>query len=238
MRKLFDIHINDKPFPVFSIEDKEHNYGKSNGCPANWWLDYTKDENGNYLERDGNQLLLEMNGKERNLVPYIDKGVHRICWEVSYKQGNRSKFKWDEFQLRSYGTCTLRANGREVYKFVHSDIQGAMTQVQYLVEKITCHPYNFFEPEKEDGRKIYFKSLPALVRTGYEVGEIRIEPDYSMLPKKRWWQIYELFNRKYEIADSIFNEDMDEERNQYEYENDIINWGDALSDGSIGWFRD
>lgn len=240
MRKLFDIHINDKPFPVFSIDGKEHNYGKSNGCPDNWWLDYTKDEEGNYLEQDGSQLLVEMNGKERNLIPYIDKGVHRICWEITYKQGNLMKYKWDDYDIRSYGTCIMRANGRDVYKFRHNDLQGAMVHVQHLSEKLLYHPYNFFEPEKDDGKKIYFKSLPAFVRTGYEVGEIRIEPDYSVLPKEKWWKIYNLFDsRAYESADSIFSDDDDRfDDNIEDQMADMINWGDALSDGHIYWYRD
>ena len=241
MRRIFDIHINDESFPVFDIEGKEHEYGKHNGCPTTWWLDYTKDENGNYLDPEKTQLLVEMSGKERNLIPYIDKGVHRICWEINYKQGNSIRYKWDDYDIRSYGACTIRANGRDVYKFRHSDLHGAMAHVQYLCEKLISHPYNFFQPEKDDGRKIYFKSLPAFVRTGYDVGEIKIEPDYSMLPKKKWWRIYELFgSKKYESADSIFRdddetvgEDIDENQN-----NDMINWGDALSDGHIYWFRD
>jgi hypothetical protein len=243
MRKIFDIYINDKPFPVFDIEGKKHTYGPSNGCPETWWLDYTRDEDGNYIELDGQQLLVEMNLKERKLIPYIDKGVHRICWEVIYSQGNSMNFNWDEYSLRSYGTCTMRANGRDVYKFRHSELQGAMVHVQHLAEKIMFHPYNFFEPEKDDGRKIYFKSLPAFVRTGYDVGEIRIEPDYSMIPREKWWRIYELFDSKrYESADSIFRDENDDEMDNEDREeclrNDIINWGDALSDGHIYWFRD
>ena len=152
------------------------------------------------------------------------------------------KYKWDDYDMRSYGTCTIRANGRDVYRFRHSELHGAMTYVQYLCEKLISHPYNFFEPEKDDGRKIYFKSLPAFVRTGYDLGEIRIEPDYSMLPKKKWWQIYELFDsKKYESADSIFRDDDDELDDEYREENrnnDMINWGDALSDGHIYWYRD
>lgn len=243
MRKVFDIYINDKPFPVFNIEGKEHNLGKANGCPDTWWLDYTRDEEGNYFPEKTNSLLTEMTGSatERQLLPYIDKGVNRICWEISYKQGHTMKYKWDDCDIRSYGICTMKANGREVYKFRHSDLQAAMREVQNLEEKLISHPYNFFHPENDDGRKIYYKSLPAFVRTGYEVGEIKIEPDYSVLPKEKWWRIYELFNeRKYESADSIFRDDALIHNDHLEEckRNDMINWGDALSDRWIDWFRD
>lgn len=243
MRKLFDIHINDKPFPVFSIDGKEHLYGKHNGCPETWWLDYTYDVEGNYIPLEENRLLMEFKcfEEERNLIPYIDKGVQRICWEVIYKQSNYMRHKWDEYDLRGTGGCTLRANGRDVYKFRNSDLHSAMTQVQYLTEKILSHPYNFFKPEEDDGRKIYFRSLPAFVRIGYEVGEIRIQPDYSMISKEKWWKIHDLFqSRKYESDDSIFYDDDDEpDDDDLQYEMmDMINWGDVLNDGQIWWFRD
>jgi hypothetical protein len=234
MRKVFDIYINEKPFPVFNIEGKEHTYGKNNGCVPTWWLDYTKDQNGDYAPASG--IITEIT-ENRKLIPYIDKGVHRICWEVIYKQSNLIRYKWDEYDIRSTGSCTLRANGRDVYKFRNSDLQSAMTQVQYLTEKIISHPYNFFRPEEDDGRKIYYKSLPAFVRTGFEVGEITIEPDYSILSKEKWWEIHRLFSKKYESKDSIFREFPDEEEEQELGFSDTINWGDALSDGFINWFR-
>lgn len=240
MRKIFDLYINDNPFPVFSIEGKEHQLGTNNGCPNNWWLDYTRDDEGKYLFRNDRKVLVEIFEKDRMLIPFIDKGVRRICWEIIYRQKNFTKLKWGEYDIRSHGICVMKANGRDVYKFYCDDLQFAMTKVQYYSEQITCHPYNFFEPEKDEFRKIYFKSLPAFVRTGYDVGEIMIQPDYSILPKEKWWDQYRLFEKKYESEDSIYlDHDGDEDpvENILHGGNDIINWGDALSDGQIGWFR-
>lgn len=233
MRKVFDIYINEKPFPVFHIEDKEHAYGKNNGCVPTWWLDYTKDQNGDYKPASG--IITEIT-ENRNLIPYIDKGVHRICWEITYKQSNLIKYKWDDYDIRSTGSCTIRANGRDVYKFRNSDLHRAMAQVQHLTEKIISHPYNFFRPEEDDGRKIYYKSLPAFVKQGFDVGEILVVPDYSILPKNEWWKTYRLFNKRYESPDSIYLDCGEEEEEDYE-NSDVINWGDALNDGLIGWFR-
>ena len=212
-----------------------------NGCPDDWWLDYTKDEEGNYLPPSSNELLMEISDANinRKLIPYIDKGVNRICWEIRYEQGHSVKYKWDDPELRSWGSCTLIANGKEVYKFRCSDLQYAMIRVQQLTETIRSHPYNFFNPEEDDGRKIYFQGLPAFVYKGYDLGEIKIRPDYSKISKEKWWELYNAYeSTAYESIDSIFK-DIDDHDTDLEYmRNDEINWGDALSDGKIKWFRD
>jgi hypothetical protein len=107
----------------------------------------------------------------------------------------------------------------------------------------------FLEPEKDDGRKIFFCGLPAFVYRGYEVGEIKIIPDYSKISKKSWWRHYELYNSRHEEKSyEEFEDDLDEgnydmdlesskdNTNEY-YNDDSINWGDALEDGKIWWFR-
>jgi hypothetical protein len=241
MRKIFDILINDKPYPVYSIEGKTHNLGKNNGCPDDWWLLYDEDINES-------KFLDEMS-ENSNLIPYIDKGVHRICWEINYRQSNRIKYKWDDYDIRDSGVCTLKANGKEVYKFHSSDLMFAMARVQTLVGELISHPYNFFKPEEDDGRKIFFCGLPAFVYRGWQVGEIKIVPDYSKISKEMWWERYEFYNSNHEdknyeeFEDELEKDEYDadyelfeEHTNEY-YRSDSINWGDALSDGKIYWFR-
>ena len=77
-RKIFDILIREKLYPVYSIEGYEHNLGKWNGCPDTWWLDYS------VYHSDNDYKVPTI----RELIPYIDKGVHRVCWEVNYAQFN------------------------------------------------------------------------------------------------------------------------------------------------------
>ena len=241
MRKIFDILINDKPYPVYDIENKHHELGKWNNSPTTWWLLFEND----YKD---SKFLNEME-EESKLIPYIDRGVHRVCWEINYKQSNHIKYKWDEADIRNSGVCTLKANGRDIYKFHSSDLMYAMARVQTLVGELLSHPYNFLEPEKDDGRKIFFCGLPAFVYRGYEVGEIKIIPDYSKISKKSWWRHYELYNSRHEEKSyEEFEDDVDEgnydmdlesskdNTNEY-YNDDSINWGDALEDGKIWWFR-
>lgn len=268
MNKLFEISINEKLYPVYQILGKEHSLGTYNGCPSDWWLLYDDDMNES-------KLLDEMSINS-NLIPYIDKGVHRICWEINYKQYNNIRFKYAEYDIRDGGECLIKANGREIYKFISSDLMFAMSKVSVTIQRILGHPYNFLEPEKDNGRKIFFCGLPAFVYQGYEVGEIKIKPDYSVISKKKWWYIYDFYNQMEELnfdneqldinfdeldnpnlfADPLTDETIQEEngftsdelmrdetllyetpQEEYGYATDIINWGDALEDGKINWFR-
>jgi hypothetical protein len=237
--KIFDIMIYEELYPVYSIEEYEHEYGKWNGCPTTWWLDYSKVD-----PKTGEK-------EERPLVPYIDKGVHRICWGVNYTQKNTTKHKWGELDIRSTGVCKITANGKEVYTIRNWDLNSALTSAQSIIEKLVSHPYNFLDPEKDRDRKIWYYNLPATVTPGYEPGEIRIHPDFSYISPDLWWS--ELERRKTKMTPvnweeikkdlSISGSDEDEvdwERNDIAEHKEYgsINHGDALSDGNIWWFRD
>jgi len=237
--KIFDIMIYDDLYSVYSIEGYEHEYGKWNGCPTTWWLDYSKVDPETGVK------------EERPLIPYIDKGVHRICWGVNYTQKNATKHKWGELDIRSTGVCRITANGKEVYVIRNWDLSSALTSAQTIIEKLISSPYNFLDPEKDRGRKIWYYNLPATVTPGYEPGEIKIHPDYSYVEPDLWWD--ELERRKTKITqnnkDSIKqglkvsgsnDEDLDWEINDIPEHKEYgsINHGDALSDGNIWWFRD
>ena len=239
-QKIFEIMIYDELYPVYDIGGYEHDYGKWNGCPTTWWLDYSKVDT-----QTGER-------EERELVPYIDKGVHRVCWEIHYKQSNTTKHKWDELNIRSSGVLKIMANGKHVYTIRNWDLDSALTSARATIEKMVSSPYDFLNPEKENGRKIWYYNLPATVRNGYEPGEIGIEPDYSYMSPESWWS--ELERRKTKITpvnweevnkvepsiNGSDDEDVDWQRNNLAEYRDYgsINHGDAFSDGNIWWFRD
>lgn len=243
IRKVFDIYINDVPHPVYDIKGKIHNYGRMNGYSDTYWLYKGKQQNSNEKS-----LLLELNNKEflKDLIPYIDKGVHRVCWEINYKQRNSIKYKWDDYSIRSHGLCTLKANNRDVYQFSCSDANYALNRAQFLMSELISHPYDFLNPEKNNGRKIFFYGLPSFVETGYQVGEIKIRPDYEEVSKEKWWEIYDFVsnNNMSKFKDKILTFGQEEDLEMHEQHlaeerrNDTINWGDALSDGHIWWYRD
>ena len=230
VRKVFEIQIRDEMYYVYSIEGYEHNLGKINGCPDIWWLDYS-----NYGTEFGDNI--------RELVPYIDKGVHRICWGVDYQQYNSTKYKWDEWDIRNGGICKITANGKLVYKFHYRDLEGALAEASTKINDMIEHPFNFINPEEEIGRKIWYYGLPATILLGCEPGEIRINPDYSYLTPDEWWN--ELENRKTNVHPKdrvyVYNE-MDMEKRDKEHFNEYrefgnINHGSVFYDGMIDWFR-
>lgn len=228
IRKIFEIQIHENMYPVYSIEGYEHNLGKYNGCPDTWWLDYS-------------QYDTEIGNPERELIPYIDKGVHRVCWEVNYRQFNSSKYKWDEWSIRSGGVCTIKANGKEVYKFHYRDLNGAMAAAQVKIDKMIEHPFNFINPETEIGRKIWYHNLPAKILLGYEPGEIKIEPDLEYMSSKQWWGELERRTTKLtskEVSEEEI-EDMEIEQQYFNESKDYgsINHGSVFYDGMINWFR-
>lgn len=235
-RKIFDILINDKTYTVYNIEEYEHEYGKWNGCPTTWWLDYS--EYVEYIDETGDLEEADI----RELVPYIDKGVNRICWEVRFKQRNYMKYKWDDWDLRSGGKCEIYANGKLVYSFFSRDMNNALSTAQTMEWKLLEHPYNFLNSEEDHGRKIWYYGLPATIRNhSFEPGEIGIVPDYSYMSKSEWWD--ELKKRKTNITPNDYKKNDDDESEDESFEEDRrfsswINHGDAFCDGMINWFRD
>ena len=233
VRKIFEILIEGRMYPVYGIEGYEHMLGQSNGCPASWWLDYSV----YHTDDDDEEPTM------RELVPYIDKGVHRICWGVNYRQYNSTKYKWDEWNIRSGGVCEITANNKPVYKFHWRDFEGALAVAQVKINDMIGHPFNFIYPEKEVGRKIWYYGLPAKILLGYEPGEIRIDPDFSYLSPQEWWD--KLEERKSNVYPKDEKLDDDEELDRdldKEYFDDSkhygsINHGDAFYDKMIGWFR-
>ena len=233
VRKIFEIQISDRMYPVYSIDGYEHQLGPSNGCPATWWLDYSI----YHSEGDDEQPTM------RELIPYIDIGVHRICWGIDYQQFNYTKYKWDEWNIRNGGICKITANGKPVYKFHYRDFEGALATAQVKINDMIGHPFDFINPEKEIGRKIWYYGLPAKILLGFEPGEIKIEPDYSYLSPDEWWSTLEEKKSKVYPKERTYIDDEKEmeelEKEHFEEYRDYgnINHGSAFYDKMIDWFR-
>jgi hypothetical protein len=151
------------------------------------------------------------------------------------------KYKWDEWDIRNGGVCEMYANGKLVYKFFSREIGYALSKAQSLEVTLLEHPFDFLNPEKEAGRKIWYYGLPATIRIGVEPGEIGIVPDYSYMSKSDWWK--ELKNKKTKITPEGYKKDEDDFMDDDDFNENMrtggwINHGDALWDGMIWWFRD
>ena len=104
------------------------------------------------------------------------------------------------------------------------------------------HPFDFIRPETEEGRKIWYHGLPAIIKLGYEPGEIRIKPDYSYMTSTEWWN--ELEKRQTNVTPknrNYIDDEKEEERDKERYEETKdygeINHGSVFYDGMINWFR-
>jgi hypothetical protein len=224
MRKIFEVIIHDNPFDVYDIDGKEH--AGDNGEPKSWWLYHSQ------RMPPGTNPPID----SPHWVPFHSR-INRRVWEFRIKQRNTTKEKWGETQFRNNTCVEMICNGKPVYEFSTTGnpygLAYAMSKIQYLIVRLEEHPYNFFNPEKESGRKIYWKGLPATVKPSFHPGEIYIVPDYTAgLTKDQWWNELRQRERFIPAKQDDFS-DTDEDGPQSEY----INWGDALSDGHIDWFR-
>lgn len=219
-REVYKILIGEREHQIWDIEGYEHDYGKWNNETPTYWLEM----------EDG------------TLEPYIRTCGHRICWEINYKQTNWIKHKWGSADLRASGTCTIKANGRQIYSFGTSSLEYALPKAQSLVVELSEHPYNFFDPEKEKGRRIWYYNLPATIHPrDFAPGEISVKPDYVGEYEGRknhwkWWRdYYERSKYKSSISSSESNE---EEQLEESRSSGLIGHGSALWDGMIRWFRE
>lgn len=228
MRKEFSVYINEQKYWVYDIEGKEHE--GLNGEPTTWWLYYSDELPSDLLPAVDSEYL----------VPY-QNSINRLCWEINIKQKNGHKHKWGSYNFSCHTSVQMICNGKLVYEFgvgLGTDgLSYAMAKVQYLQVQLVEHPYNFFEPETEEGRKIYFYGLPATIKPSSWAGEIRIIPDYSTgLTEKNWWAKYNERRStilSYEAEDAQMEQEDFIEDQQY----GSINWGSALEDAHINWFR-
>lgn len=229
IRKIFTVVIHNKEYDVYDLEKKEH--PGYNDTPKTWWL--------YYADRlpEGTLPAIDSDSWE----PW-NSSITRLLWDVEFRQSNSSKEKWNETRFSNHTRVNMYCNKKLVYAFStwgnDRGMSYAMAKVQYLQTVICEHPYNFLNPEEMKGRKIYWYGLPATIQPRAVDGwEITVYPDYTTgISKAEWWK--ELRRRETKIGkidedwDSMQKEDNEEE----EY-NEYINWGDALSDGHIDWFR-
>jgi hypothetical protein len=230
-KKAFHVLINDKEYDVYDIQGKEH--GGYNGEPKTWWLYYS-------------DRLPE------GLIPPHDSdnfeawhvSIQRLVWDIRFKQKTTTKFKWDHINFRGGTWCEMWCNGKLIYEFGTTGgdrgMNFAMAKSQYLQTILCEHCYNFLSPETEDGRKIFWHGLPATIKVKSRGWEIGIVPDYTAgLEKEEWWKEYSKRTSNYSNLSEMDEQDeeMDKEFFDEGKRDDYINWGDAISDGNIYWFR-
>lgn len=227
--KAFSVYIQDKPYDVYNIDGKQH--AGFNGTIKTWWLYYSD------RLPDGVAPPVDSEHWEPFCV-----GINRWVWDIQIKQYNYTKHKWGDLDFRNSTRIEMHCNGKLVYAFTTSGgdrgLAFGMAKVQVLQVQLAEHPYNFFEPETERGRKIYWYGLPAIVLPHTDGWEISIAPDYTAgFTQEQWWKEY--LRRKAKTPAPVDDEfqEMEAEDDAEDQQYGRINWGDALSDGHIDWFR-
>lgn len=229
IRKVFTVIIHNKEYDVYHIEGKEQDSG--NGEPLTWWLYFdSRLPEGTFPPIDSDKWV------------HYHSSIQRHCWEIKFKQVNTTKEKWGDTHFRNRTAVEMWCNGKLFYSFgttgTDRGMSFAMTKVQYMQTMMSEHCFNFYNPDEENGRKIYWYGLPATVRvSSCDKWEIGIIPDYTTgISKEEWWKEYK--RRKTNIGEIPDDWDEIEKENDAENEDtDYINWGDAFSDGHINWFR-
>ena len=174
IRQIFSVYIHNTKYYVYNIEGKEHE--GLNDTPKTWWL-YFDQEWGSNVPWGPTSEHPPLDSK--NWTPW-DVGIKRSLWEFEIKQTNSHKIKWDYHRFSNHITVNMICNKKKIYSFGTFDMAFALSKLQYLKVVLSEHPYNFFETEKELGRKIYYYGLPATVRPNNTYpGEIGIVPEYS-----------------------------------------------------------
>jgi len=149
-RKIFDIVVNGRLTGVWDRPEHLHELGKWNGCPETWWLKYVGRED------EDEEVSVDW-------IPFIDKGTNRAAWDIRIKQGNTLKYKWDDWDIRKTGYVEIFLNNRQVDEFGFGDIAYAFSKAQYRTFEMSEHPFNYFDPESEVGRKIYYYGQAAII---------------------------------------------------------------------------
>jgi len=227
-RKIFSVIINKKEYDVYDIYGKEHE--GYNDTPKTWWLYHS--------EKLPDELLPPHDSP--NFIPW-NASIERLCWELKFTQRTTTKEKWDETRFSNHTHCEIWCNNRLVYAFGSGGgdrgLAFAIAKAQYMQTVLCEHPYNFLDPEQENGRKVCWYGLPATIRVKSDTWEIAIIPDYTAgINEEDWWK--ELHNR---INTHTEQDQQDKEMDQDDWEetraSGYINWGDAFSDAHIYWFR-
>lgn len=222
-RIAFQIIINKKEYDVWNLPDRKHK--PLNGEIDTWWLYYS--------DRLPEGLLPPMDSE--HWMPY-HVSMARNMWDVSIESYQTTKVKWDEHHFRNGYVCKLFCNKKLITTFRSGKMDFALQKAGYLMVVLTEHPFNFLDQDSEKNRKIYYYGLPAFVDPKGN-GEIGIIPDYSKIKKENWWKEY--YRRK-KTADGLIDKEWEhifQESFEEDKQSDYINWGDALSDGNIDWFR-
>ncbi len=201
--------IRGERHQLIDIPGKEHNLGKMNNCPTTLWIKKEKD-----LFND-----------EVEYIPWIDKGTNRQSWNISIKQGNSIKFKYDEYYIQGFTNVVISLNNVEVYEFISYKLEYAFNQAQDKIYRLENLPIVLDDLKKDEGREIYYKSLPCKIGSRFSDGTMMINPDCKEGELEDWWN---------QFTEPWYNDNMHESMEEWKDFGEVK--VDILSE-QIYWWR-
>ena len=174
---ITDVIIRGSKYQLWELNDREpHSLGTMNGESGTLWV---KDIDATFKEIDD------------EWIPWLDMSSNRDCWGIFIKDGNSIKYKWDSYKIDKHTSVDIQLNNKTVYEINGRDFDWcyneSRSKIYKLKELIYTFNVNLKNPEKEIGRKIFYKGMPAIIDRIFTSGTMSIKADYSNIEKEFWW---------------------------------------------------
>jgi len=156
--KVFSVVIQGKLYEVWQRKE-EHKEGEWNGDINNWWV--------KYIDSEGDKV---------EWIPWLPRFTNRPSWDIEICVQNDMRHKSRGWRISKAGFVYIKCDLRMVYRFSCMDLDYAFSRSQYLIHQLLEHPFNFSDPDKEIGRKIYYRNQPGII-SKFSFGEVYIDYD-------------------------------------------------------------
>jgi len=177
---ITEVIIRGFVYELWELTDREpHSLGTMNGESGTLWV-----------KQIGEGPFKDLEGEDE-WIPWLDKSANRDCWEIHIMDGNSIKYKWSDYSITKHTTASISLNNNVIYEINGHNFDfcynEARNKIYQLKELLYTFDVNLKNIEKESGRKIFYKSMPAIIDTIYIQGEMYIKADYTEVDKDTWW---------------------------------------------------
>lgn len=191
-RFITDVIIRSSKYQLWELYDREpHTLGLLNNESGRLWV---KDFNADFFDKDD------------EWIPWLDVYANRDCWGIYIDDGNSIKYQIDKYIIDKHTSAEITLNNKPIYGINGNDFDHcyntARTKIYELKELLYRFNVNLKDTHKENGRKIFYKSMPAVIDMIYTEGSMNIKPDCNEEDEEYWWnQMIEPWDNEYSIED-------------------------------------
>lgn len=206
-KKLFDISIRNNVYSVYNIPSKINSI-------------------------DGGTDWVKFNNQLFNIDEYIPcimntSKYNKINWEISIRLGNSlNRFNVDKQYVEGYTSVILKLENREIYSFICNNIDQGFNKMRNIIYKLEQLPINFYDMNKLNHRKIFYKGIPFIIVGYLSDGKLVIKLDCSKNDWDKYWD---------SLIQPWFTDVDIENHNECKHSNKIKV---DIIDDNIHWYRD